>query len=186
MNSAGASAHHFAPVAVGVVLVAEAHFGVAATHQPVVGDRHAVGVAAEVVEHLCGAGEGALGVDHPGFLVERIEETALGGGIGERRARCGEFERARVKQSLEAGEKLAAKHRRERGHRKEKPAARSDPVPIGGECAGGDKGSAGADAGRASGPRCAAPAWRRWPRRASADSRRTRSRCPRRLWNSKP
>jgi hypothetical protein len=41
---------------------------------------------------------------------------------------------------LEASKELAAKHRRECGHGKEKPAARSDPVPIGGECAGGDEG----------------------------------------------
>jgi hypothetical protein len=39
--------------------------------QPMVGDGHAMGVAAEILQHLFGATEGALQVNHPVFSIER-------------------------------------------------------------------------------------------------------------------
>lgn len=49
-----------APLAVSVVLVAKAHFVRVECDEPLVRDRGAVGIAPEVLEHLLGAGEGAL------------------------------------------------------------------------------------------------------------------------------
>ena len=77
MNSAGFERHDFALVAVCVVFVAETDRFIIEADEAVIGDRHAVGVAAEVVEHLCGSGEGAFGVDHPVGFVQRIEETGV-------------------------------------------------------------------------------------------------------------
>ena len=38
--------------------------------QPMVGDGHAMGVTAEILQHIFGATEGAFLVDHPVFSVE--------------------------------------------------------------------------------------------------------------------
>ena len=52
-------------VVVGVVLPAEAHVAVGVRHEPLIGQRDAVGVATEVVEHLLGTGEGPLRIHDP-------------------------------------------------------------------------------------------------------------------------
>ena len=56
-----------------VVGVAEAHGAVVEAAQALVGDGDPVGVAAEVVEDLFGAGEGSLRIDHPVGLAGRAE-----------------------------------------------------------------------------------------------------------------
>jgi hypothetical protein len=42
--------------------------------QPVIADRHAVGVATEIPQDSGRAAEGRLGVDHPVGLEERVDE----------------------------------------------------------------------------------------------------------------
>ena len=133
----GFERHHAAPVAVSVVLVTKAHRIVGETDEPVIGDGDAMGVAAEIVEHLRGAGEGTLGVDHPVGFVQGIEQTALLAWLAECCAGSSKFQRATVKQAREAGDELATKDLGERFDREEKPASRGDPVAVGGECAGG-------------------------------------------------
>ena len=66
----GVQLHDPAPVAVSVVLVAKAHGVRVDGDEPLVGDRHAMGVAPEVLEHLLGAGEGTLGVHDPSLLAQ--------------------------------------------------------------------------------------------------------------------
>jgi len=43
-------------------------------HQAVIGDRHAVGVAAEITENVFGATEGRLAIDHPVLTEQWTEE----------------------------------------------------------------------------------------------------------------
>ena len=66
-----------------VVAPAEADLTVLNGEEAVVGDGDAVGVLAEVVEDLVGAGEGALGVDDPLGLAEGLEVAGEGVGIVE-------------------------------------------------------------------------------------------------------
>ena len=47
--------------------------------EPVIGDGDTVGVAREVVQHVGGAAEGRLGIDHPRLTMERSEQRAKGG-----------------------------------------------------------------------------------------------------------
>jgi hypothetical protein len=47
------------------ISIAKAHPIVSEGHQPLVADGDAMGVAAEIAEHLRGAGQGRLAVDHP-------------------------------------------------------------------------------------------------------------------------
>ena len=70
----GRERHELQATPVGIVLPAEAHLVVVDTEEPVVGERHTVGVAAEVLQDLCGAGERRLGVDNPVRRPTRGEE----------------------------------------------------------------------------------------------------------------
>ena len=79
-----------------VIGVAKTDLSGVGLQQSVVGDRDAVGVAADVVDHLRQAAEGRLGVDDPvvlpcglevidkglrvGLRLEHSEETQLAGG----------------------------------------------------------------------------------------------------------
>jgi hypothetical protein len=91
---AGVEGEYLAPVAVSVVPVAEADLIVLKAHEAVVGDRHAVGIAAEVIEHLLWPAEGRLGVDHPIVRAQRADEALLHSWLGECGGVAGELERA--------------------------------------------------------------------------------------------
>ena len=66
-----------------VVLPEKGDAAVAETHQAVVGDRHAMGVAGEIVEHVMGAAEGWLGIHHPLGLRGRSEIGGEGVGVAQ-------------------------------------------------------------------------------------------------------
>ena len=66
-----------------VVGVAEAHGVVVEAAQALVADGDPVGVAAEVVEDLFGAGEGSLRIDHPFGLAGRPKVLGEAPGVGE-------------------------------------------------------------------------------------------------------
>src|ERR1700682_1650847 len=60
--------HDFLLVVVGVVLPTEADVTVFHVEQAVIGDGDPMGVSTDVIEHLCGAGKGRFGMDHPFFF----------------------------------------------------------------------------------------------------------------------
>ncbi len=61
----GRKRHGFLLTVVSIVLVSEANLTGFDVQQAVVRDGDAMGVAADVIEHLFGAGEGRLGIDNP-------------------------------------------------------------------------------------------------------------------------
>ena len=69
----GVEGHHLGLVPLAVIAPLEADPGPVDGDEPAVGDRHAVGVAAEVGEHLLGRAERRLGVDHPVDLAQAFE-----------------------------------------------------------------------------------------------------------------
>src|ERR1035437_8401498 len=58
-------------VAVGVDLPAEGDLGVLKAQQPVIGNRHAMGIASQIMQHVYGTAERLLGIDHPHVAMER-------------------------------------------------------------------------------------------------------------------
>ena len=68
---------------VAVIGVAEAHLFLVETQQPLVRDGDPMGVAADVVEHLRGAGKRGLGIDDPLGLVGGVEMLGEARSIGE-------------------------------------------------------------------------------------------------------
>ncbi len=72
-----------------VVFPGEADLAVVEPDQATVGEGDAVGVAAEIAEHLLGPGEWRLGVDDPVDLGRRVEPSGKGGGVGQAGERAG-------------------------------------------------------------------------------------------------
>ena len=78
-------------------------------------------IAAEVLEHRGGAGEGTFGVDDPVGAAELIEPRGEGDGLGQGREGAGEAERALGEGAAEGVEVLAAEDGRQGADGKEKP-----------------------------------------------------------------
>ena len=76
--------HDFAAAFLPIVLPEEADGGVGHGDEPAVRDGDAVGVAAEIGQHLLGAAEGRFGVDHPVDPAQRRAVSGEGAGRGKR------------------------------------------------------------------------------------------------------
>ena len=122
-----------------VVAPAEADLTVLDGEEAVVGDGDAVGVLAEVVEDLVGAGEGGLGVDDPLGLAEGLEVAGEGVGVIERGEGVAELEPAGAKGLLEQFEEETAEQAGQDPDGEEEAGAAGDPaVTIGSDAAAGD------------------------------------------------
>ena len=71
----GGKSHLSLLVAVGVILPAKGHLLSVEAQQAVIGDRHPMGVAAEVTEHLYWPAESWLGIDDPVLTEEGSQES---------------------------------------------------------------------------------------------------------------
>jgi hypothetical protein len=107
--------------------------------QAVIGDRHAVGVAAEITENVLGATEGRFAVDHPVVTEEGAEERGECLGFREKLEVPVEAELAVVEGLPESGDKLAAENTTQHLSGEEEAIAGVDPaLVIGGEATGRD------------------------------------------------
>jgi hypothetical protein len=95
-----------------------------------VGDGDAMGVTAQIVEHILGAAEGWLGVDYPGFAEQRSQPGGEGFGLREPRQIPGKVQLASLKGQLESGEELAAKHLPEHGNGEKEAWVRANPAGV--------------------------------------------------------
>ena len=122
-----------------VVPPTEADLTVLDGEEAVVGDGDAVGVAAEVVEDLVGAGEGGLGVDDPLGLAEGLEVAGEGVGVIESGEGVAELEPAGAEGLLEQFEEEAAEQAGQDANGEEEAGAAGDPaVTVGSDAAAGD------------------------------------------------
>ena len=69
----------------GIILPAKSNLILCESHEAVVGDGHAMGVAGEIAEHMMRTAEGWLGVDDPVLTEqgaqERVEGLLVGKGL---------------------------------------------------------------------------------------------------------
>jgi hypothetical protein len=100
--------HQALLVAVPGVSPAEGDLVVLKGDQTVIGDGHAVGVAAEITENLLGTAEGRLAVDYPVPLKERAKEGSEGLAFRQRLEIAVETQSAVGKSRSESLDKLAA------------------------------------------------------------------------------
>jgi hypothetical protein len=100
--------HQALLVTVPGVSPAEGNLVVLKGDQTVIGDGHAVGVAAEITENLLGTAEGRLAVDHPVPSKERAEEGSEGLAFRQKLEIAVEAQSAVGKSRSESLDKLAA------------------------------------------------------------------------------
>jgi len=74
----GRQGHHSFLIAMGVVLPAESDLVVLEGDEAMVGDGHAMGVAAEIAEHVMGTAKRRFGIDDPGLTEQGTQESAEG------------------------------------------------------------------------------------------------------------
>jgi len=68
--------HHSLLIPVGIILPAESNLVMLESHESMVGDGHAMGIAGEIAEHMMGTAEGGLGVDDPVLTEQGTQEGA--------------------------------------------------------------------------------------------------------------
>ncbi len=131
--------HHLHAIAVGVVLPPEADAVGIEAEDAFVGEGDAVGVAAQVLEDLRGAGEGAFGVHDPVGLAQVSEPGSEDAGVGEGGGGSGEDELPGVERALERVEVLAPEDLGEGADGEEKAGRGGEPArAVGGEGTAGD------------------------------------------------
>jgi hypothetical protein len=79
-------------------------------NESMVGNGHAMGVKAEILEHILGAAEGWFRVDHPGLAKRRSQPGGEGFGVSEGLQGAMEAELALTEAALQSGDKLAAEN----------------------------------------------------------------------------
>src|SRR5439155_11500182 len=106
--------------------------------QASVRDRHSMGVARQIGEYRCRAGERALGVDDPFALAQRREPLGERLCVDELSIVAEELQPAAVVCGGELFEKAAAEQPREHPHRQEEARAAADPaLTVSGEATAG-------------------------------------------------
>ena len=102
-----------------------------------VGDGHAMGVTAQIAEHILGTSEGSFRVDHPVLSKQWSEPCSKGFRLSEELQVSVEAELAVMKSALECHDELAAKDTTEHLDGKKEGVAWLDPTrAIGRESAG--------------------------------------------------
>jgi len=122
--------HQFLLIVVSRVPPAKGDLAVGQRDQSMVGDGDAVGVTAEILEHILGAPEGWFGVDHPVFAKQRSQPGGEESGLRERRQIPGKVQLASLKGQLESVDELAAKHLAEHGNGEKEARVRSNPAGV--------------------------------------------------------
>ena len=70
----GGERHQFTPILVFSIAVSEGDFTVVDRADAIIGKRHAVGVATEIIEDMGGRAERFFGIDHPRFFSQSLQE----------------------------------------------------------------------------------------------------------------
>ena len=113
-----------------VVAGAEGHLVIHAAEEPLVGDGHPMGIAAEVAECLLGSIEGSLGVDAPFFASEFSQEPMEGLGVLEVLRRWGEAKISSMEEFLECVEELSTEELGQSLDGDEEAVLGGDPFPF--------------------------------------------------------
>jgi hypothetical protein len=121
--------HHLAE---GVVVVGppKGDLAVIERQQALVADGDAVGIAAEVFQHMSGSAEGRLGINHPFFLFEGSQEWGEGAGIAQPFQISEKLQGASGVSLLESLQYQASKKSGEDFDGQKKSAAGGDPTLV--------------------------------------------------------
>jgi len=119
----GRERHDSGAVVVAPLAPPEHYLPIPHGYESVMAERYAMRRAPQIREDVLRRGKRRLGIDDPGLLPQRREETLEGPGVPQGRCGPGKLETVLRIGALESGEIFAAKHAGERFDRKEKVAA---------------------------------------------------------------
>jgi len=105
----GGKSHLALLAAVGVILPAKGDALLLEGQQAMIGDGHAMGVGAQIAQHLHGPTEGGFGIDDPVVSVQAAEKFGELLRIGESGGGASAAELVTVVETFQTGEELAAK-----------------------------------------------------------------------------
>lgn len=127
----GRQRHSFLLIVVAVIPPLELDLPVFDIQDPMIGNRDPVGVAADVVHHLLGPGEGRLGVDDPFRMAHRIEMPAENLRISKGLEGREELEFAGIESLLQISQEQSAKQAGQHPYGQEETGtARNPPTTI--------------------------------------------------------
>jgi hypothetical protein len=119
-------------ISVRVVFPSEAYRATIEAEQALVADGDAVGIAAEVFQHMSGSAEGRLGINHPFFVFEGSQELGEGAGVAQRFQLSKKLQGASGVSLLESLQYEASKESEEDFDWQQKSAAGGDPTFVAG------------------------------------------------------
>jgi hypothetical protein len=122
--------HQFLLIVVSRVAPTKSDLAVGQRDQSMIGDGHAMGVAAQILEHIFGAAEGRFGVDDPVLSEQWPQPGSEDLGLREQRKMAGKMKLAMLKGRFETSDELAAKHPSEYLDGEEEVRARSNPAGV--------------------------------------------------------
>jgi len=124
----GFQRHDFWLVVMPIIFPVEGDFAAIDAEEAVIGDGHAMGVPAEVVEDLCRTTEGWFGIDHPIDVAKRLQVLGKSSGVTESLERREELQLVRLKGGVEMFEEQAPEELREHPNREEEVGTAGDPM----------------------------------------------------------
>src|SRR5258708_11545483 len=124
----GRQGQGFLLTVIAVVLVAELDLAVFDGEQTIIGDGHAVGIAAHIVEYLLGSSKGLFGVYHPFAVAEGHQGAEKDLAILQLLEGGKELQLAIVKSLFQQRQKQAAEEAGEHAHGKEETAPTGNPA----------------------------------------------------------
>jgi hypothetical protein len=95
-----------------------------------VGDGHAMGVTAQILEHMLGASEGWFAINHPVLSKQGSKPGSKDLRLGQERQIAREVELIVLESVLEAGYELAAEYTSKHMNREKEARTGSDPVGV--------------------------------------------------------
>jgi hypothetical protein len=115
-------------VAMSRVSPSEGYVAIGESNESGVGDGDAMGIGAEITQHMFRAAEGPLGVDDPVVAEQHSQPSSEGPRLGERHEVTVELEFTSMKRVAESGDELAAEDTAEYADGQEEGAPGGDPA----------------------------------------------------------
>ena len=102
--------------ATGVILPPKDDLSVLQAEQTMVGDRYAMGVSGQIMQHMLWSTEGRLGIDHPILAKQRAQECCEALFRSEGFEASGEDELPGSESAFQSGDELSAEHSAQNFH----------------------------------------------------------------------
>jgi hypothetical protein len=121
--------HEALLVAMRGIAPAEGDVALGESDEPGVGDGDAMGIGAEITQHMFRSAEGLLGLDDPVVTVEHAQPGSEGAWLGKRQKFAVKLKLATVESVAKSSDKLAAEDAAERRSRTADPSAQPHAPP---------------------------------------------------------